>query len=117
MKNLLLFLSFLAFISACKSKKLVAESDTVVAGTGLKEFVESWIVGPEKQKCEDTTLGEVCYKIKKRGSLDYIEVKSDITGFDHEEGYKYQIEVKITPIKGGGEAYEMVRQVYKVKGK
>lgn len=110
-----LFLATL-LLTACKSSKEVASKTEET----VKEVaaVESWIIASKKVACNDADgVATTCYNVKKAGDREYVPMNVSIEGFEFEEGYKYQIEIKVIPSKKGDTRYVYVKQIHKIMSK
>lgn len=110
-----LFLTAL-LLTACKSSKdLSAKTEETVKEVAA---VESWIIASEKVACNDEEGTAIsCYNVKKAGAREYVPMNVSIEGFEFEEGYKYQIELKVIPSKKSATRYVYLKQIHKIMSK
>ncbi|TXD49900.1 DUF4377 domain-containing protein [Polaribacter sp. IC073] len=106
--NILLF-AFFILVSSCKDSEdlLVQEKNYVVASSK----VDCQGIGPQK-----------CYLIKEKDTQDWQYFYSTIIGFEHEEGFEYELlisekEVENPPQDSSSIAYTLLKVISKIEKK
>lgn len=120
-KKLLILAVVLTTLTACKNNQTTSDVPNTNEQTNSSTSNEDQIitVADHRQDCEGVGKFK-CLLIKKDNAPEWSLFYSTIEGFEYEEGYEYQLQIRTEtidnpPADGSSIRYILVKQVSKVK--